>query len=119
MSSTDTSEPSRIQSSSTESTPSKDKDREIVQEHHEKRGLFGRFKAKVAQAKEERKEREAEKERAKSPPRNAAANTGSKQSLAAIASEHIPSRGRSIDAGRGGGEAAANEPPRPSAHGGP
>lgn len=51
----------------------------------------------MAQAKEERKEREAEKGRAKSPPGNDNARTESKQSLSAIAQE-APPRGRSIDA---------------------
>ena len=110
MSSTDASGTTRIQSSSTESTPSKEKDREVSQEEHEKKkGPVGWFKAKLAQAKEERKEREAEKERAKSPARNVAtANTGSKQSLSAIAQERLPSRGRSLDVSREGGEATAN-----------
>ena len=114
-SSTDASGPARVQSSSTESTPSKDKDRELGQEHHEKKGLFGRFKDKMQKAKEERKEREAEKERAKSPPRNAAANTGSKQSLSAIVQEGMPTRGRSMDASRGGSEATTNESTAPTA----
>lgn len=111
----------RLQSSSNESTPSKEKDREASQDEHErKKGPVGWFKAKIAQAKEERKEREAEKERAKSPPRNVAAlNTGSKPSLSAIAQEGLPSRGRSIDASREDSEAAASVASAPTAPTGP
>ena len=116
INSTDASRPARVQSSSNESTPSKEKDRETAQEHHEKKGLFGRFKDKVAKVKEERKEREMEKERAKSPQRNTAANTGSKQSLAAIAQEGMPTRGRSMDAARGASEATPNDTTASSAH---
>ena len=122
MSGTDAPGPMRIQSSSNESTPSKDKDKEAVQEDHEKKkGPVGWFKAKIAQAKEERKEREAEKERAKSPSRNAAStvNAGSKQSLSAIVQDSMPTRGRSMDAGRDGGETVANGASPPSGHDGP
>ncbi|KAF6240473.1 hypothetical protein HO173_001141 [Letharia columbiana] len=92
-----------IQHSSNESTPSKD--REIAKEkdsvdEKEKKGPFGWIKAKVAHAKEERKEREAEKERAKSPPRAGSEHAASKQSLGslgAIAQEGLPVRGRSIE----------------------
>ena len=122
MSGTDAPGPMRIQSSSNESTPSKDKDKEAVQEDHEKKkGPVGWFKAKIAQAKEERKEREAEKERAKSPSRNAAStvNAGSKQSLSAIVQDSMPTRGRSMDAGREGGETVANGASPPSGHDGP
>lgn len=122
MSGTDASGPMRIQSSSNESTPSKDKDKEAVQEDHEKKkGPVGWFKAKIAQAKEERKEREAEKERAKSPSRNAATtiNAGSKQSLSAIVQDGMPTRGRSMDASRDGGESVANGASPPSGQDGP
>ena len=122
MSGTDAPGTMRIQSSSNESTPSKDKDKEAVQEDHEKKkGPVGWFKAKIAQAKEERKEREAEKERAKSPSRNAATtvNAGSKQSLSAIVQDSMPTRGRSMDASREGGETAANGASPPSGHDGP
>lgn len=44
------------------------KDKESSHESPEKKGPIGWIKAKVAQVKEERKEREAEKERAKTPP---------------------------------------------------
>ena len=98
---TESSGPSYVQTSSTESTPSKDresgKEKEATHETTEKKGPIGWFKAKVAQAKEDRREREAEKERAKSPPRNESGHTGSKQSLSAIAQERNNSRGRSLD----------------------
>lgn len=100
---------SNVQSSSNESTPSKDreagKDRESAHETAEKKGPIGWFKAKVAQAKEERREREAEKERAKSPQRNDLRYTGGKPSLSAIAQDRNTPRGRSIDVNRVGGKA--------------
>ena len=92
-----------VQPSSNESTPSKDrevgKEKDSVDEK-EKKGPFGWIKAKVAHAKEERKEREAEKERAKSPPRAGSEHAASKQSLGslgAIAQEGLPVRGRSTE----------------------
>lgn len=94
-----------VQSSSNESTPSKEhteksREKEAAHEGAEKKGPIGWFKAKVAQAKEERKEREAEKERAKSPPRNSGGASESKPSLTAIAQDSIPIRGRSMEASR-------------------
>jgi len=68
-------------------------------EKEEKKGPIGWLKAKVAQAKEERKEREAEKERTKSPPRNEGDRYGSKNSLSAVAHELVL-RGRSMDLNR-------------------
>jgi GTPase-activating protein SAC7 len=50
----------------------------------EKKGFFGKMIAKVSHVREERKEREAEKERAKSPGRDTE-RSGSKHSLSAIA----------------------------------
>lgn len=101
--STDT-EPAKslgIQYSNNESPPSKDreaaKEKESADEK-EKKGPLGWIKAKVAHAKEERKEREAEKERAKSPPRVGSEHAASKQSLGslgAMAQEGLPVRGRS------------------------
>ena len=89
-----------IQHSSNESTPAKDreaaKEKDSVDEK-EKKGPFGWIKAKVAHAKEERKEREAEKERAKSPPRARSEHATSKQSLSAIAQEGLLVRGRSTE----------------------
>ena len=89
--------------SNNESPPSKDreaaKEKESADEK-EKKGPFGWIKAKVAHAKEERKEREAEKERAKSPPRAGSEHAASKQSLGslgAIAQEGLPVRGRSTE----------------------
>ncbi|MCJ1246197.1 hypothetical protein MMC30_003402 [Trapelia coarctata] len=70
-----------------------------VQEPVEKKGPLGWIKAKVAQAKEERKERESEKERTKSPPRNDADRTESKNSLLAKAQEPV-FRGRSMEVNR-------------------
>ena len=75
------------------------KEKESGLEDKEKKGPIGWFKGKVAKVKEERKEREAEKERAKSPPRNGNEHAISKQSLGAIANqEGPPTRGRSDDA---------------------
>ena len=62
----------------------------------EKRGgLFGKWKAKMSQSKEER---QAEKERARSPP--AAEHGASRNSLSAFAQEHLTPRGRSFDRAR-------------------
>ncbi|EXJ54437.1 hypothetical protein A1O7_09776 [Cladophialophora yegresii CBS 114405] len=58
----------------------------------EKKGLFGKLKAKISQTREER---HAEKERAKSPPRSE--QGASRSSLAAFAQEHFSPRGRSFD----------------------
>ncbi|KAL8697662.1 MAG: hypothetical protein Q9224_002201, partial [Gallowayella concinna] len=93
---------SRVHASSPETTPSKEREtlspKESSPEPTEKRGPIGWIKGKVAKAKEERKEREAEKERAKSPARNAGeGQCGSKQSLSAIANEGMTGRGRSMD----------------------
>ncbi|MCJ1476977.1 hypothetical protein MMC13_005647 [Lambiella insularis] len=82
-----------IQHHSSVDSPPKEKD---VQEPVEKKGPLGWIKAKVAQAKEDRKEREAEKERTKSPPRSSTDRTGSKHSLSARAQEPTL-RGRSMD----------------------
>lgn len=99
-----------MQGSSNDSTPSKDKevgkDKDPSQETSEKKGPIGWFKAKVAQVKEERKEREAEKERAKSPPRKNNEQTGSKQSLSAVVQE-TPRRGRSAGSAENTGEQSA------------
>ncbi|KAL8730931.1 MAG: hypothetical protein Q9166_003721 [cf. Caloplaca sp. 2 TL-2023] len=113
--------PRSVQASSAETTPSKDREvlspKETSPEPAEKRGPIGWIKGKVAKAKEERKEREAEKERAKSPPHNAAEGpSGSKQSLSAIANEGMAGRGRSMDMQRegnstaNGGESSAQPP---------
>jgi len=85
-----------VQQQSSNDSPQKEK---VVQEPVEKKGPLGWIKAKVAQAKEERKEREFEKERTKSPPRNEADRTESKNSLLAKAQEPI-FRGRSMEANR-------------------
>ena len=106
-----------VQHSSNESTPIKD--REATKEKDgmddkEKKGPFGWIKAKVAHAKEERKEREAEKERAKSPPRGGGEHAASKQSLGslgAIAQEGLPVRGRSGEPIAEGTQERVNEEP--------
>lgn len=61
----------------------------------EKKGLFGKWKAKMSQTKEER---QAEKDRAKSPPR--LEQGASRSSLSAFAQEHLAPRGRSFDGSR-------------------
>lgn len=101
---TETSTSSALLHSSNESTPPKEKEayaRENYSgtEDKKEKGPIGWFKGKVAKAKEERKEREAEKERAKSPPRNGSSeHATSKQSLGAIANQDtLPTRGRSTD----------------------
>lgn len=58
----------------------------------EKKGIFGKWKAKMSQTKEER---QAEKERAKSPP--ATEHGASRNSLSVFAQEHLSTRGRSFD----------------------
>jgi GTPase-activating protein SAC7 len=63
----------------------------------EKKGLFGKWKAKMSQSKEEKRERDMEKERAKSPPRSDAERGGSRNSLSVLAQEHLSHRGRSMD----------------------
>ena len=80
----------RYQSEVSENSGSKDRD---TGEEVEKKGLFGRIRNKLHHAKEERKEKELEKERAKSPPRNASDRNHSKQSLSAIAQDVGPSNG--------------------------
>ncbi|KAL8800719.1 MAG: hypothetical protein Q9200_007159 [Gallowayella weberi] len=106
--------PLRIQASSPETTPSKDREtlspKESSPEPMEKRGPIGWIKGKVAKAKEERKEREAEKERAKSPSRNTGeGRSGSKQSLSAIVNEGMAvGRGRSIEMTREGNNSTTN-----------
>jgi len=92
-----------VQQQSSNESPQREKE---VQEPMEKKGPLGWIKAKVAQAKEERKEREAEKERTKSPPRNDADRTESKNSLLAKAQDPM-FRGRSMDVNRA--ERAENE----------
>lgn len=86
--------------SSNDSTPSKDKvvrEKDGIQEDKEKKGPIGWIKAKIAAGKEERKEREAEKERAKSPSR-ASEHATSKQSLGATVQETTLSGSQSREA---------------------
>lgn len=103
--------PSTSQHSSNDTGAGKDKD---VSPENEKRGPIGWLKAKVQQAKEERKEREAEKERAKSPPRNGVDQAGSRQSLSAIAQEGQAPRGRSLEMRREEGAERAGQSPLPN-----
>ena len=74
-------------------------------ESERRTGIFGKIRAKMDKSREDRKDREAEKERAKSPPRGSygqpAAEHGSRQSLTAFAQEHLSThRPRSMDKGR-------------------
>lgn len=82
--------------SSNESSPSKEKDTAKETEDREKKGPIGWFKAKVAQAKEEREERraerEAERERAKSPPPSQKEPLANQGSLNAVAQEGASAR---------------------------
>ena len=64
----------------------------------EKKGFFGRMKAKMQLRSEDKRERDAE--RAKSPPRIHADQANSRNSLSAFAHEHLSPRGRSFDKGR-------------------
>lgn len=97
---------SHLQTSSNETTPSKEKgvirDHDHPKEPTEKKGPIGWIKAKVAQVKEDRKERETEKERAKSPPRSDYDQAGHTLNLLAI-----PPQGPE-------GREAAETKPRPS-----
>lgn len=70
------------------------KDKESSHESPEKKGPIGWIKAKVAQVKEERKEREAEKERAKTPP-NQGNDRPVSQHAASIVTQEAPQRDRS------------------------
>ena len=76
-------EDSQQTTTATESSAEKDHEGD----ERERKGLFGRIKAKVHHSKEERKEKEAEKERVKSPSRSANEKAISKQSLGAVTSE--------------------------------
>lgn len=71
------------------------KDKESSHESPEKKGPIGWIKAKVAQVKEERKEREAEKERAKTPP-NQSSERPVSQHTVSIVSQEAPQRDRSV-----------------------
>ena len=86
------------------------KEREDSQEG-EKKGFFGKMRARVTHAREERKER------GKSPPADTE-RSGSKQSLSAIAQDALPHRGRSMDLGTEQvPESELQPPPKPSASG--
>lgn len=70
------------------------KDKESSHESPEKKGPIGWIKAKVAQVKEERKEREAEKERAKTPPDQGNERPIS-QHTTSIVTQEVPQRDQS------------------------
>ena len=93
---TNASVPSQLQTSSNETTPSKEKgvirDNDHHKEQSEKKGPIGWFKAKVAQVKEERKERETEKERAKSPPRSGYDRVGHAQNMLGVPPQGLEGR---------------------------
>jgi len=89
------------------------KDKEVSPES-EKKGPIGWLRAKVQQAKEDRKEREAEKDRAKSPPQNGADKAGSRASLSAVAQDGQPARGRSTDAKMDETVEQGGQPPLPN-----
>lgn len=82
-----TGQPSAMNMSSRESS---DLVNAQLPEGEKKGGLFGRLK-------QWRENREAEKDRAKSPPRLQADQPNSRQSLSAFAHEHLSPRGRSFD----------------------
>lgn len=99
---TETSALSNFQAISNDSMPSKDReiggDRGMSQETSEgKKGPIGWLKAKVAHAREEKHEREAEKERAKLSARNDVEYSKSKQDLSADTHEGVQGQ-RSADA---------------------
>ena len=77
----------------------------------EKKGIFGKWKAKMSQTKEER---QAEKDRAKSPPRTE--HAASRSSLSAFAQEHLSPRGRSFDRPREENVPGLQERPMGEAH---
>ena len=80
----------------------------------EKRGLFGKWKAKIAQSRDERKERELEKERARSPLRSEGGeHTESRHSLTGFVSDHLPHRGRSMEQQREAALPSVSEAPPP------
>ncbi|OXV08028.1 hypothetical protein Egran_04209 [Elaphomyces granulatus] len=77
----------------------------------EKRSLFGKFKAKVAHMKEGVKEREAERERAKSPPQSDTEKTASSQNLPLVTKDYRNGRRVSIDHSRESIEDPSSPPP--------
>ena len=93
---TDTSGSAGLQTASNESALLRDKDAAKDPESKEKKGPIGWLKGKMDKAKEEREERKAEKERAKSPPRTGSEHATSKNSLGQITTD--TTRGRSADA---------------------
>ncbi|EXJ81642.1 hypothetical protein A1O1_07707 [Capronia coronata CBS 617.96] len=78
----------------------------------EKKGLFGKWKAKMAQTREER---QAEKERARSPPASGSEQGTSRSSLVALTQDQLGPRGRSFDKPREG--SLSTVPERPAGEG--
>lgn len=87
---------SGLQTASDDSTHVKERDATRDAEGKEKKGPIGWLKGKIDKAKDEREERKAEKERAKSPPRSGSEYATSKNSLGQITTD--ATRGRSTDA---------------------
>ena len=98
------------QAISTSSEQELPKEKEESHESGERKGFLGKIRAKVHQAREDWKEREVERERAKSPPRGSE-RSGSKQSLSAIVQD-FSHRGRSMEVSR----EQAHEPPNQEEH---
>ncbi|KAJ9495846.1 GTPase activating protein (GAP) for Rho1p [Exophiala xenobiotica] len=94
--------------------PSSQESNDAQNAETEKKGLFGKWKAKMSQTREERN---AEKERAKSPPRNE--HGASRSSLNAFAQEHLATRGRSLDRSREEGLPGVAEKPVAESQGQP
>ena len=95
---------------SADSTPSKENHGSRDGDEKDKKGPIGWFKAKVAQAKEEREERkaekEAEKDRGKSPPPTTSEHATSKNSVNALTQETSPPPGGVEGATDAGGATA-------------
>ncbi|KAI9748071.1 MAG: hypothetical protein M4579_007320 [Chaenotheca gracillima] len=84
-------------------TPQQSTPQQSGHSHQPSAGPLGWFKAKVREHKEERREREAEKERAKSPPPAGPDKFGSRQSLppaGPVVEGVSPARGKSMDVKR-------------------
>lgn len=81
----------------------KDQQQHSGTEQDKKGSFFGKLRARIDKSREDRKEKEAEKERAKSPPRQGQGNEGEqgRHSLTAFAHEHfVQHRPKSVDKSR-------------------
>ena len=118
--------PSTTDSAAAKESP-KDKDKELspgLQAQQDgtsgdnKKGPIGWLKAKVAKNKEDRKEREAEKERTKSPRGSSGDRSGSKNSLSVLTAQQLQEQrgqnleGGAISAGAGPGAGMGSLPTR-------